>query len=56
MLFPKEERGIVNWVNKGLASNKDTEKALRFIKALPNHPGTITKEELLSATKEVKKF
>lgn len=55
-LFPKEERGIVNWFNKGLASNIDKEKALRFIKALPNHPGTITKEELLSATKEVKIF
>ena len=55
-LFPKEERGIVNWFNKGLASNIDKEKALRFIKALPNHPGTITKEELLSATKEVKNF
>ena len=55
-LFPKEERGIVNWFNKGLASNIDKEKALRFIKALPNHPGSITKEELLSATKEVKNF
>ena len=55
-LFPKEERGIVNWFNKGLASNIDKEKALRFIKALPNHPGTITKEELLSATKKVKNF
>ena len=55
-MFPKEERGIVNWFNKGLASNIDKEKALRFIKALPNHPGTITKEELLSATKEVKNF
>ena len=46
----------MNWFNKGLASNIDKEKALRFIKALPNHPGTITKEELLSATKEVKNF
>lgn len=55
-MFPKEERGIVNWFNKGLASNIDKEKALRFIKALPNHTGTITKEELLSATKEVKNF
>ncbi|MCF2603380.1 hypothetical protein JQM84_06735 [Parabacteroides distasonis] len=56
-LFPKDEKGIINWINTGKATNIDKEKALRFIEALPNHPGTtITNEELYSATKVVKDF
>ena len=56
-LFPKDEKGIINWINTGKATNIDKEKALRFIEALPNHPGTtITSEELDSATKVVKDF
>lgn len=56
-LFPKDEKGIINWINTGKATNIDKEKALRFIEALPNHPGTtITNEELDSATKVVKDF
>lgn len=56
-LFPKDAKGIVYWFNSGKATNIDKEKALRFIKALPNHPGTtIKEEELFSATKVVKDF
>ena len=51
-LFPKDAKGIVYWFNSGKATNIDKEKALRFIEALPNHPGTtIKEEELFSATK-----
>lgn len=56
-LFPKDAKGIVYWFNSGRATNIDKEKALRFIEALPNHPGTtIKEEELFSATKVVKDF
>ena len=56
-LFPKDAKGIVYWFNSGKATNIDKEKALRFIEALPNHPGTtIKEEELFSATKVVKDF
>ena len=56
-LFPKEAKGIVHWFNLGKATNIDKEKALRFIEALPTHPGTTIKaEELLSAANVVKDF
>ena len=56
-LFPKDARGIVNWFNLGKATNIDKEKALHFIEALPNHPGTTIKdEELLSAANVVRNF
>ena len=56
-LFPKDAKGIVYWFNPGKATNIDKEKALRFIEALPNHPGTtIKEEELFSAAKVVKDF
>lgn len=42
-LFPKDAKGIVYWFNSGKATNIDKEKALRFIEALPNHPGTTIK-------------
>ena len=54
-LFPKDAKGIVYWFNSGKVTNIDKEKALRFIEALPNHPGTtIKEEELFSAAKVVK--
>ena len=56
-LFPKDAKGIVHWFNSGKATNIDKEKALRFIEALPNHPGTTIKaEELISAANVVKDF
>ena len=56
-LFPKDARGIVNWLNLGKATNIDKEKALHFIEALQNHPGTTIKdEELLSAANVVRNF
>ena len=56
-LYPKEERGVVNWINTGRISNVDKEKALRFIEALQPHAGTtITSEELDSAAKVVQDF
>lgn len=56
-LFPKDAKGIVNWFNLGKATNIDKEKALHFIEALPNHPGTTIKdEELISATNVVRNF
>lgn len=56
-LFPKDAKGIVNWFNLGKVTNIDKEKALHFIEALPNHPGTTIKdEELISATNVVRNF
>ena len=56
-VFGKSSINVVDWINRGLATYIDKEKALRFIEALPNHPGTtITNEELDSATKVVKDF
>ena len=56
-LFPKDAKGLVHWFCSGKATNIDKGKALRFIEALPNHPGTTIKaEELISAAKVVKDF
>ena len=56
-LFPKDAKGIVYWFYSGKATNIDKEKALHFIEALPNHPGTtIKEEELFSAAKVVENF
>lgn len=56
-LYPKEERGIVYWINKGRISNVDKEKALHFIEALQPHAGTtITDEELKSAANIINSF
>ena len=56
-LFPKEAKGVIGWINNGKATRIDKEKALRFIEALPTHPGTtITSAELDNATKVVKEF
>ena len=56
-LYPKEEKGIINWVNTGRISNVDKEKALHFIEALQPHAGTsITDEELKSAANVINSF
>ena len=56
-LYPKKERGVVNWINTGRISNVNKEKALRFIEALQPHAGTsMTSEELISATKIINDF
>ena len=56
-LYPKGERGIVNWVNTGRLSNVDKKKALRFIEELQPHAGTTIKsEELSSAAKVIQDF
>ena len=56
-LYPKEEKGIVHWINTGRLSNVDKEKALHFIMALQPHAGTTIKDkELSTAAKIVKDF
>ena len=56
-LYPKEEKGIVNWINTGRISNVDKEKALHFIEALQPHAGTtITDEELNTAANVINSF
>ena len=56
-LYPKNEKGIVNWINTGRISNVDKEKALHFIEALQPHAGTtITDEELKSAANIINSF
>lgn len=56
-LYPKEEKGIINWVNTGRISNVDKEKALHFIEALQPHAGTsITDEELKYAANIINSF
>ena len=56
-LFPKDAKGIVNWFIQGKATNVDKEKALHYIEALQNHPGTtISSEELETAAKVIKDY
>lgn len=56
-LFPKEEKGIINWYNTDKATNIDKKKALRFISSLQTHSGNeINSEELSSAANIIKKF
>ena len=56
-LFPKDEKGIVNWYNTGKATNIDKKKALRFISSLQTHSGNeINSEELSSAANIINKF
>ena len=56
-LFPKDAKGVVNWLNLGKATNIDKEKVLHFIEALPNHLGTTIKdEELVSAANVIRSF
>ena len=56
-LFPKDARGVINWYIQDKATNIDKDKALHFIEALQNHPGTtITSEELDSAAKIINDF
>ena len=56
-LFPKESRGIVNWLNTGKASNINKEKALAWLGALRTHRGTeLTEQELSDAAKVIENF
>jgi len=56
-LFPKEEKGIINWYNTDKATNIDKKKALRFISSLQTHSGNeINSEELSSAANIINKF
>lgn len=56
-LFPKKERGIINWINSGLLANVDKEKALSWLSALQTHPETEqAKKELDNAANVVKNF
>lgn len=56
-LFPKDEKGIINWYNTGKATNIDKKKALRFISSLQTHSGNeINSEELSSAANIINKF
>ena len=56
-LFPKDAKGVVNWFIQGKATNVDKEKALHYIEALQNHPGTtISSEELETAAKVIKDY
>lgn len=56
-LFPKEARGIVNWLNTDKACNINKEKALAWLGALRTHHGTeLTEQELSDAAKVVNGF
>lgn len=56
-LYPKKERGIINWILTNNIANIDKEKALQWIEALRPHAETPTdKEELDSATKIIDNF
>ena len=46
-LFPKEAKGVIYWFNQRKATYVNTEKALRFIEALQNHPETTIKSKEL---------
>lgn len=56
-LFPKNARGIVDWINKGFGTNYDKKKALDWLEALRNHRETrLTGQELDSAANIVRNF
>lgn len=56
-LFPKEEKGIINWYNTDKATNIDKKKALRFISSLQTHSeNEINSEELSSAANIINNF
>ena len=56
-LYPKDARGIVNWINTNRGTNYNKEKVLNWLEALRYHFGTeLTNQELSSATKIVKNF
>ena len=56
-LYPKNAKGIVKWINDGLVTNVDKEKALEWLEALHTHRGTgLINQELDSATKIVESF
>ena len=55
-LFPKDAKGIVNWILNRLDTNVNREKALRWLVALQTHPETtIPLEELNDATNIIEK-
>lgn len=56
-LYPKDEKGIIHWINTGRLTNVDKEKALHFIAALqPHAETTINNEELSNAANVVRNF
>ena len=56
-LYPKKEKGIIDWILKGSLANVDKEKALSWLSALQTHPETEqAKKELDNAANVVKDF
>lgn len=55
-LFPKEEKGIVKWINEKNGRFYDKEKALNWLGHFLTHPGPPANKELISAAKIIKNF
>ena len=55
-LYPKEEKGIIYWINNGLAKVFDKEKALEWLRTCETHNRHSAVQELEDATKVVKNF
>lgn len=56
-LYPKNAKGIINWIITGKTTQVDTEKALDWIGALQTHLGTeLSQQELSYAAKVIKEF
>lgn len=55
-LYSKEEKGIIYWINTGLAKVFDKEKALEWLRTCETHNRHSAVQELEDATKVVKNF
>ncbi len=55
-LYPKEEKGIIYWINRGLGKVYDKEKALQWLRTCETHNRHSANEELRDAAKIIENF
>lgn len=55
-LYPKQEKGIIYWINRGLGKVYDKEKALQWLRTCETHNRHSANEELLDAAKIIENF
>ena len=55
-LYPKEEKGIIYWINRGLGKVYDKEKALQWLRTCETHNRHSANEELMDAAKIIENF
>lgn len=55
-LYPKEVKGIINWINTGLGKVYDKEKALEWLRTCETHNRHSAVQELNDAANVIKNF